>query len=275
MQSKETGHNYLEVHDIYSSPRVREFLGTVQEGDNIAFIDNDQTITKKGIDSEDLALAAGIWPPEKRVQSGSESLPSQAIDTQAVGAPALEALRQTLQNYTPYVTEELSTITGIPEGTAMNCDVLKKVGNHVGRKIIKENLLRENAMDVLGALMANNIRPIILTATPVDIVEGVYQELNNKYKFASPVTIIGTEIAFDPKGQPSVALHLFGPPKLKIVNACKEKGGIALFGVGDKPATSDEFIWQCENPVPINDKEYGEFGERQWKALAAVARNSV
>lgn len=275
MQPKETGHNYLEVHDIYSSPRVREFLGTVQEGDNIAFIDNDQTITKKGIDSEDLALALGIWPPEKRAQSGSESLPSTAIDTQAVGAPALEALRQTLRDYTTEVTEELSDITGIPQGTVMNSDVLKRVGRYVGKELIEKNLLRENAMDIIKAFQKENIRVVILTATPVEIVEGVYEELNNKYKFSSPITILGTELAFDPQGQPSVALHMFGPPKINVVERSKERGGFALFGIGDKPLTSDAFMWECENPIPINDKEYGEFGEKQWNTLAAISRNSV
>lgn len=268
--SQKTPENSL----ILSSRRIQAFLGNVKTGDYFAFVDSDQTITKKGIDTEDLALGAGIWPPENRGQNEESLLPSLAIDTQAVGAPALEALRDSLSKYTPYVTEELSAITGIPVGTVMSSDVLKSVGRHVGRKLIEKNLLRENAIDVIKTLQEENVRVVVLTATPVEIAEGVYEELGSKYNLL-PITILGTELAFDSQGHAEVELHMFGPPKLSVVEAAKGKGGIALFGIGDKPLTSDAFMWQCENPIPINDKEYGEFGNKAWRNLVEICRNNV
>lgn len=253
------------------SPRIRKFWESVRPGQRFGFFDNDQCLFKGGIDVEEIAFNQfGLIESVKDWNQATATLEAK----KGRDSVLVEGRPLNLSFYPQTVTEQIAEYTKLKPGTLMSPEVVNRLGIAVGRYTLEKGLFRPEAMDVLQECSKQGIRSVVISATPVDLVRGVLQTY--QYELGLPIdTVLGTEDVYHPDGRVNEVLLLYGDPKTKIVEVAKSRGGIAVIGAGDKPATSDAFIHECKIKGHILNNSADQ-GQGEWRRIHSrlVARRS-
>jgi len=170
-----------------------------------------------------------------------------------------------LQHYPQLVTPELADYTGEEVGTVMHPIVVQKLGRTVGKHIVANGLYRPVAMDILRECEKRGIRIVFITATPVDLAQGIFDSVKDALQLPD-ATVLGTEDKYDANGSATQSLFVIGQTKTDIGRASKERGAIALVGAGDKYLTTDAFVFDCGIKGMINNKSPRQ-GDEDWESV--------
>lgn len=226
----------------------------------------DQCIWPIRFDAEDIALKqCGVIPDPLKLE---EDLSLGASSDQPNDYHLLVGRDITLAHYSSSVTPQISRLTNLPEGKIMGNDVLRGVGRYIGSQMINQGIIRPEAYEVIKTCMENDIRVVILTATPFDIAQGVMEAVEVELELPRSFHVLGRELSFDEVGRAKEELFTFGPAKREIVEESKRRGAIAYVGVGDKArkGDSDEFVFECKLQGVI-DNNSSEKGDNGWRDL--------
>lgn len=246
------------------SPRIRSFWRSVEPGQKFGFFDFDQTILRAGADIEDMAFnqfgliqSVEAWKKDTAEIERLKGMEGVLVEGRALS----------LSHYPRTVTSELSEHTGLPIGTSMSPEVIYRLGKQIGLYTLDSFKFRTHALAALTWCERLDIRRIVVSASPVDLVQGVCDSYKEEIGLELD-TVLGTEDIYHQNGSVEEALLLYGAPKTEIVKGVKERGGIAVIGVGDKPATSDAFIHECKIKGHINNS-LPDQGRDEWTRVAS------
>jgi phosphoserine phosphatase len=251
-----------EVSPIYRSSRIRKFLASVQPGKAYGFFDMDQTLWQAGVDAEDLAFQRFGLIDSARFSDWKQKI----LDAESLGSDQhlVSSRSLNLAYYPRIITSELARHTGMFEGNMMNPDVLRELGKPIGRHIVEQLLYRPVAMDVLRECAQQQIDIVILTATPIELAEGVLEAASTQLDLPE-MTVIGTEDNYY-EGTVTEIMRMMGQNKTEVVRAAKHRGGKAIIGAGDKFLTSDAFIHECRIKGHI-DTASPDGGDIEWQRV--------
>lgn len=263
MPNKETPQGKPEREIETYSAHIAGFLKKVQPGQRFGFFDMDQTLTPRGVDVEKMAYTEyGLIP--------SERLAEWLSFKEVTGSILPERLVSEMYSART-VTPELAMHTGFAEGLLMNREVVRALGRSIGHRIRAEKLFREEAIEVLKECEQRGIQPVVVTSSPLELAYGVIQTVFQPTIPATPITVFGTEYTYDSWGRAGQSLYMSGENKYSLVRACIAKGAQAVFGIGDKPESSDMFINLCTIQVPVNNTDDTE-GKSGWTRLLGELR---
>lgn len=245
---------------IEDSAQVTNFLNTVAPGQKLGIFDMDRCLWNADTDVEDIAFNKfGLINDIPAWERANQNLEDSGTNFMGAYHPI------DLEHQSKTVTPEISSLTGLEEGTPMSPIVLHEIGKAVGKHIVDNSLFRPVALEVLKECERRGIRIVIITATSRHLAKGAIDYASEALDLPE-ITVLGTEDNFTEDGTATESVLFMGPRKTEILRAAKQRGVIPVIGAGDKFLTSDIFVSQCLIKGQIDNKTLRK-GDEAWELV--------